>query len=126
MANRRLPASFAPNDLTELLERKRREGARVLDLTETNPTRVGLSSLSPDQILWLADPAAGRYEPDPRGALPAREAIATYYRERAAVSPEDIVLTSSTSEAYAHLFRILCEPGDEIVVPRPSYPLFEP
>jgi len=122
--NRRFPDSFAPNELTQLLERKRREGARILDLTETNPTRVGLDGLRPAELQWLADPANTRYDPDPRGAPVAREAIAAYYGDR--VSPEDIVLTSSTSEAYAHLLRALCEPGDEIVVPRPSYPLFEP
>jgi aspartate/methionine/tyrosine aminotransferase len=126
MANRRLPASFAPNELTELLERKRREGARILDLTETNPTRVGLGGVGPDELQWLADPRDAIYEPDPRGALAAREAVARYCAGRAGVSAGDIVLTSSTSEAYAHLFRLLCEPGDEIVVPRPSYPLFEP
>ncbi len=68
------------------------------------------------------------YEPDPRGILSAREAVARYYEERgeAPVSPEDLVLVASTSEAYAHLLRLLCDPGDEILVPRPSYPLFEP
>jgi aspartate/methionine/tyrosine aminotransferase len=126
MPHRRLPASFAPNELTELLERKRREGARILDLTETNPTRVGLGEVGSGELQWLADPRGATYEPDPRGALAARDAIAKYCEERARVSSQDILLTSSTSEAYAHLLRVLCEPGDEIVVPRPSYPLFEP
>src|SRR5207248_1061903 len=93
---------------------------------EPSPTRVGLGGAGPDELQLLAHPGVAVYEPDPKGALLAREAIAKYYAPHSAVSPRDIVLTSSTSEAYAHLFRVLCEPGDEIIVPRPSYPLFEP
>src|SRR5690606_22412336 len=67
-----------------------------------------------------------KYEPDPKGQLVARQAVATVYAQRhAAVSPEDIVLTSSTSEAYSFLLRLLCNPGDRVMVPRPSYPLFD-
>ena len=97
----------------------------LLDLTETNPTRVGLSA--PAEILaLLADPAAASYEPEPAGWLPAREAVAAgYARHGAAVTAADVVLTASTSEAYAHLFKVLCDPGDAVLVPRPSYPLFQ-
>ena len=77
-----------------------------------------MGGLGPAELQWLADPAGARYDPDPQGAPAAREAIARYYEGR--VTPEEIVITASTSEAYAHLFRVLCEPGDEILVPRPS------
>ena len=129
MPARRLPQQFAPNEITALLEEKRRVGARVLDLTETNPTRVGLAGAGPAELRALADPRGAVYEPDPVGMSAAREAIARYYAERAiptSISADDLVLVASTSEAYAHLFRLLCDPGDEILVPRPSYPLFEP
>src|SRR5690242_10649506 len=127
MPNRRLPSDLGPNEITGLLERKRRSGARILDLTESNPTRVGLGGAGPAELLALADARGASYEPHPRGTPGAREAVARYYEERTArVSPEDLVLVASTSEAYAHLLRLVCEPGDEILVPRPSYPLFEP
>jgi alanine-synthesizing transaminase len=127
MPTRRLPREFTPNEITALLEEKRRSGARILDLTETNPTRVGLAGAGPAELRALADPRGAVYEPHPRGIQTAREAVARYYAERPShVSPDDLVLVASTSEAYAHLFRVLCESGDEILVPRPSYPLFEP
>jgi len=127
MPNRRFPAEFTPNEITGLLERKKRSGARILDLTETNPTRVGLGGAGPAELRALACERGARYEPDPRGNRSAREAVARYYEERGdLVSPDDVLLVASTSEAYAHLLRALCEPGDEILVPRPSYPLFEP
>ena len=127
MPNRRLPGDLGPNEITELLERKRRSGARILDLTESNPTRVGLGGAGPPELRALAEAGGATYEPHPRGTPGAREAVARYYEGRTgSVSPEDLVLVASTSEAYAHLLRLLCEPGDEILVPRPSYPLFEP
>lgn len=85
---------------------------------------MGLGGATVEELRALADPRGLAYDPDPRGSLEAREAVSKYYGDR--VFPDDLVLTASTSEAYAHLFRILCEPGDEILVPRPSYPLFEP
>jgi aspartate/methionine/tyrosine aminotransferase len=76
----------------------------------------------------LSNPAAMRYDPQPRGLLPARQAVCRYYRESHGVTdldPERLLLTTSTSEAYSYVFRLLCNPGDEILVPKPSYPLFE-
>src|SRR5438477_4962311 len=128
MPNRRFPSEFTPNEITALLERKRRAGHRILDLTESNPTRVGLGGAGPAELLALADAEGAIYEPHARGLPAAREAIAGYYAERSSrgalggSDPDDLVLVASTSEAYAHLFRLLCEPGDEILVPRPSYP----
>src|SRR5262249_43005513 len=107
-------------------EAKRRSGAEILDLTESNPTRAGLSYPEEKILQALSDPRALRYEPNPAGLRAAREAVAAYYRDRrCAVSPEQILLTASTSEAYALLFKLLADPGDEVLVPRPSYPLFD-
>ncbi|HEY3155556.1 MAG TPA: pyridoxal phosphate-dependent aminotransferase [Candidatus Eisenbacteria bacterium] len=124
MLSRRLPEDFAPNEITELLEKKRSAGERILDLTEANPTRVGLGGAGPVELRALSDTRGSLYEPDPRGSLGAREAVARYYAGR--VSAEDLVLVASTSEAYAHLMRLLCDAGDEILIPMPSYPLFAP
>jgi alanine-synthesizing transaminase len=109
-----------PNALTELLRIKRQSGARILDLTESNPTRAGIEY--PDGFLnSLASNAALRYEPEPFGLLSARETIAREYGARA----DRVVMTAGTSEAYSWLFKLLCDPGDEVLVPRPSYPLFD-
>jgi aspartate/methionine/tyrosine aminotransferase len=118
----RLHWSAPYNRIAELTRQLRAAGHTLLDLTESNPTRAGLAY--PTGLLDpLADPRALLYEPTARGLLPAREAVARYYH--GAVSPARIVLTASTSEAYAFLFQLLCDPGDEILSPRPSYPLFE-
>ncbi len=127
MLSRRLPSDFAPNAWSRLLEEQRAAGEPLLDLTETNPTRVGLGGAGPEEMAALAREEAERYEPDPRGRLAAREAVATYYGERGTpVDPGSMVLTAGTSESYAHLFRLLADPGDAFLVPAPSYPLFEP
>ena len=108
-----------------LLAEKRAAGARVLDLTESNPTRAGLKY--PAGLLTpLSDEGGLNYDPDPRGLASARAAVVNYYRGLGADVPEDrILLTASTSEAYSFLFQLLANPGDEILAPRPSYPLFE-
>ena len=118
--------SLEENELWRLLSRKRAAGDEVFDLTESNPTRIGLVYPSDEILGALAQPGALAYEPAPQGHLTAREAVRHYYRERGKdVSTDDIVLTAGTSEAYSFLFKLLCEPGDEVLVPQPSYPLFE-
>jgi hypothetical protein len=94
-------------------------------LTESNPTRVGIPY--PANLLnALADPSAAVYDPEPFGLLQARQAVAADHQRRGAdVRPEQVVLTASTSEAYSWLFKLLCDPGDSVLVPRPSYPLFD-
>lgn len=117
---------LAPNRLTESIAARRQRGLPVLDLTESNPTHAGFE-FAPGGILdALADPRALRYEPDPRGLRIAREAVIAYYGERGiTVDPEQVFLTTSTSEAYSYVFRLLADPGDQVLVPRPSYPLFD-
>ncbi|MEQ1886411.1 MAG: pyridoxal phosphate-dependent aminotransferase [Bryobacteraceae bacterium] len=115
-----------PNALTRLLREKRNAGAEILDLTESNPTHAALDYPSGQILSALADPAAMQYDPNPSGLYSAREAVSRYYAGHGAdVSPSRILLTASTSEAYAYLFKLLTSPGDEVLVPRPSYPLFE-
>ncbi len=122
----RLQWDSQPNPLSSLLAEKRRNGAPVLDLTESNPTRAGLDYPVGKLLAALADSRSLLYNPDPRGMLAAREAVAQYYAQRGvAVAPARILLTASTSEAYSYLFKLLADPGDEILVPRPSYPLFD-
>ena len=100
-------------------------GASIVDLTESNPTRVAIPY--PDDLLApLADSRALGYQPHPFGLLSARDAVAADQRRRgASVDPARVVLTSSTSEAYSWLFKLLCNPGEGVLVPQPSYPLFE-
>jgi len=100
-------------------------GLPIADLTASNPTRCGFEYPA-DLLAALSSPRALDYDPLPKGSLCAREAICAYYAEHGAlVRPEQIVLTTSTSEAYSFLFRLLCDPGDEIVVLQPGYPLFD-
>lgn len=114
------------NRLAELRAQKEAAGAQVLDLSESNPTRVGLEYPQEEILAALSDAAALKYRPLPRGLTAARETVVRYYRERGTeISAENVVLTASTSEAYAYLFKLLANPGDEILAPRPSYPLFE-
>lgn len=118
--SKRLPHEAQPNSLAKLLEEKRRAGNPILDLTESNPTRAGIA-YPPGFVAALADERAIRYEPEPFGLPAARERIAQEYD-----TPADrVILTASTSEAYSWLFKLLCDPGDEVLVPRPSYPLFD-
>jgi aspartate/methionine/tyrosine aminotransferase len=122
----RLKWDWPPNQLAQVLAAKRRGGARILDLTESNPTRAGFAYPETEILEALGDARSLRYEPTPAGLPAAREAVAGYYRARGiAVEPERIFLTASTSEAYSHVFKLLADPADEILVPRPSYPLFE-
>lgn len=114
------------NQLAQLIAEKRRAGARVLDLTESNPTRAGFEFPVAEILPALAQPSAMLYEPQPRGLFVAREAVAAYYAERGfAVDQERIHLTASTSEGYSYLFKLLADQGDNVLVPQPSYPLFD-
>jgi aspartate/methionine/tyrosine aminotransferase len=125
MFSERTRWDLRPNRLAERLEAKRRAGARVLDLTESNPTRAGIPYPG-DVLAPLAGAEARRYEPLPFGLPAAREAVAADFARRGfPVPPDRVVLSASTSEAYAFLFKLLCDPGDDVLVPRPGYPLFE-
>src|ERR1700722_8775831 len=120
------------NRLTLALEERRRSGKELLDLTASNPTACGFAYPERKILRALSDPRALLYHPESKGLLKAREAVAEYYAGRtgfiapsAPIDPERILLGSGRSEAYTHIFRLLCEAGDEILVPAPSYPLFE-
>ncbi len=125
MFSSRLPPQTDTNELTRALAGLRATGAAITDLTESNPTRAGIPY--PEGL--LASLAQGRgleYEPHSLGLPSARAAVAADHRRRGVdVDPAHIVLTASTSEAYSWLFKLLCDPGDCVLVPRPSYPLFE-
>lgn len=126
MLSRRLPSERTPNEWARLRAARGPDG-RWLDLTEANPTSVGLAGADAGVLAALAAPEGARYEPEPRGLPLARAAIARDYAGRGTPVPaEHLVLTASTSEAYAHLFRMLADPGETVLVPTPSYPLFEP
>jgi aspartate/methionine/tyrosine aminotransferase len=108
------------------LARLRAAGVQLWDLTASNPTACGFAYDAASILGPLNDPVALGYEPNPRGLLPARQAVSRYYRDHGAyVDPQQIVLTTSTSEAYSFLFRLLCDPGDEVLVGQPGYPLFD-
>jgi len=115
------------NRLTQALEEVKSSGARVLDLTISNPTRAGLRYDAAPILQSLASPQALDYDPQPKGLPSARAAVAAYYQTAHGIrlDPEHLILTTSTSEGYSLAFRLLCNPGDELLVPKPSYPLFE-
>jgi len=114
------------NPLMLALNALKEQGILYIDLSESNPTRCGFSFLNDEMIQPLADADNCQYEPTPQGSLRARAAIAQYYAERnCSVSPHQIVLTSSTSEAYSFLFKLLTNPNDCVLFPKPSYPLFQ-
>ena len=116
---------LSSNRVTQALDRLRAAGAPVVDLTESNPTRAGLC-YPPDALQPLADAAGLVYEPQPFGLLVARRAVAAALLQRGvSADAERLILTASTSEAYSLLFKLLCDPGDHVLVPRPSYPLLE-
>ena len=119
---------LATNALSRVLQEVRASGQEVVDLTISNPTEAGVRPDAETVLGALVNPDALRYDPQPRGLLEARDAVCHYYRDAHRVfdlDPERIVLTTSTSEAYSYVFRLLCNSGDEILVPKPSYPLFE-
>lgn len=118
---------LAPNRLSRALEEKRSAGTPILDLTESNPTAASLVYPSEAILTALADSRALRYEPSATGIESARAAVSDYYSAalNRSVTPQRILLTASTSEAYAFVFKLLADAGDEVLVPRPSYPLFD-
>jgi len=121
----RLPRESAPNALSRALDAFRHAGTSYLDLTESNPTRAGIAYPA-DLLQPLSAPAALRYEPQALGLAAARKAVAADCARRGAhVEPGQVVLSASTSEMYAWLFKLLCDAGESVLVPRPSYPLFE-
>ena len=126
MFSERTNWSLGPNRFTQAVEQVRRSGAEILDLTESNPTRVGLIYDEHSIFASLANPNSLDYDPQPKGLHFAREAVAAYYGERGdKVDPESLILTTGTSEGYSFVFRLLANPGDEILVAKPSYPLFD-
>ncbi len=128
MFSRRTDWKLTPNRFTQVQRELAASGREVLDLTISNPTRAGLHYDAESILNSLRNPAALDYDPQSKGLLMAREAVAAYYREQHSVfdaDPEALLLTTSTSEAYSFVFRLLCNPEDEILVPAPSYPLFE-
>jgi aspartate/methionine/tyrosine aminotransferase len=134
MFSERTNWKLAQNRLSEALEDARARGAAVLDLTVSNPTRVGLAYDAAAILAALSSPRAMDYDPQAKGLLVAREAVAGYYGElpgrgerhvASNVSTENVILTTSTSEGYSFVFRLLCNSGEELLVPKPSYPLFE-
>jgi alanine-synthesizing transaminase len=116
------------NRFTQALDQARAAGVNILDLTLSNPTRAGLQYDQPTILRALASPQALDYDPQPKGLRQARAAVAAYYAEAHGIcnlSLDNLVLTTSTSEAYSYVFRLLCNAGDELLIPKPSYPLFE-
>jgi alanine-synthesizing transaminase len=125
MFSRRASPDFTSNRQAAALDELRARGAPVIDLTLSNPTEAGFAY--PESLLApLADPASLRYEPTPLGLPRAKEAVVREYARRGIhVGADRILLTASSSEAYSFLFKLLCDPDDEVLVPVPSYPLFE-
>jgi aspartate/methionine/tyrosine aminotransferase len=126
MFSRRVPEPNAMNRLSRRIEETARAGATILDLTESNPTRCGFDYETVEILRSIASPASLIYEPHPQGLPAARQAIARWYSDQGVpAEPDALFLTSGTSEAYGHLFKLLADPGDEILVPVPGYPLLE-
>jgi aspartate/methionine/tyrosine aminotransferase len=128
MFSQRTDWKLTPNHFTEVQRELSAAGREILDLTVSNPTRAGLPYDVQAILGSLANPRAMDYDPQPLGLPSAREAVAAYYREQKegyGVVPEGLLLTTSTSEGYSYVLRLLCNPDDEILVPKPSYPLFE-
>ena len=126
MFSRRTDWKLTPNHFTRAVEEVRLSGREILDLTLSNPTRAGIVYDGPAILDSLRNLKSLDYDPQAKGLLSAREAVAAYYTDRGEhIDPEHLVLTTSTSEAYSHIFRLLANPGDEVLVPKPSYPLFD-
>jgi alanine-synthesizing transaminase len=131
MFARRTQWKLAANRYSTALNQARARGTQLLDLTASNPTRCGFHFDSEAILGSLGSAESLQYDPQPQGLLSAREAVAEYYNKNKVaragdrIAAEQVFLTTSTSEAYSYLFRLLCDAGEEVLVPRPSYPLFE-
>ena len=126
MFSHRIPADHSTNRLSAAIEERRARGAPILDLTESNPTRCGFQHDDRALLVALASPGALLYEPHPQGLAAARTAVRGYYAEiGSAVDTESLFLTTGTSEAYTQVFKLLADPGDEVLVPTPGYPLLD-
>jgi len=128
MFSKRTEWRLTQNRFTSAQQELRAAGVSFLDLTNSNPTRCGFHYDEQGIRAAFANTPILDYDPQSKGLLTARQAVAAYYRDAHHVpdlDPESIILTTSTSEAYSHVFRLLCDPGDELVVPKPSYPLFD-
>jgi aspartate/methionine/tyrosine aminotransferase len=124
--SKRIKWDLSANRLAGLLAEKRAAGQPILDLTEANPTRAGLLTTGHELLESFAQPEILTYDPQPRGLQPAREVVRDYYAERGLTTPADnIHLTASSSEGYSWLFKLLADHGEAVLVPQPSYPLFE-
>lgn len=124
--SKRTDWDLAPNRISELLTRLKNEGQKILDLTESNPTNCGFVYPQKEILTALLNQQNLIYAPSPQGMREAQLAVCEYYRQKQIqVDPVNVFLTASTSEAYSFLFRLLAEPGDEVLFPRPSYPLFQ-
>lgn len=118
--------NLSPNELSIRLGQRRQAGLPIIDLTESNPTRCQFQYAKEEILAALSGPCSLSYAPQPKGDLPARHAVTRYYVEKGIrIDPEQVILTASTSEAYSFLFRLLADPDDTVLVPRPSYPLFD-
>ena len=128
MFSRRTDWKLTPNRFTEAQREVSAADRKVLDLTVSNPARAGLNYDAEAILNSLQNPKAMDYDPQPKGLRSAREAVAAYYHDQPGeflIDPESLLLTTSTSEGYSYVFRLLCNPDDEVLVPKPSYPLFE-
>src|SRR6185295_11064897 len=123
---RRTDWELSPNKISGILEDFKSKGQTVLDLTESNPTRCGFSYLQNELLSKLSAHENTLYTPSTKGLLASRLAVSAYYRsQNIKIPPEQIFLTASTSEAYSFLFRLLANPGENVLFPSPSYPLFD-
>lgn len=127
MFSQRTNWKLSPNRFTQALETIRTSGTRLLDLSVSNPTECGFEYDAGAILSAFQNPNALLYDPQPKGLLSAREEVARYYLgdHHTSLDPDSILLTTSTSEAYSYIFRLLCNPQEEVLVPKPSYPLFD-
>jgi alanine-synthesizing transaminase len=127
MFSQRTNWKLTPNKYTRALEELRSAGEPLIDLTISNPTECSLRYDSAAILGAFQNAKSLEYEPQAKGLLAARQEVARYYREdhKEIVDPQALLLTTSTSEAYSYVFRLLCDPHDEVLVPKPSYPLFD-